>query len=100
MKKNLLMACYIINTSMVILVVVTILAALFRLKGFLDYVFFDETFFLVRMVLTLPILILWINNMIVWSRNDKNIMRFLLLFFLNGLYNPLYFKKILKNNWQ
>lgn len=85
---------------MVSLVVVSILAALFRLKGFLDYVFFDETFIQIRMVLTIPIIVLWINNLIVWSKNDKGIGRFLLLFFLNGLYNPFYYRKIQKNNWQ
>jgi len=84
---------------MVALVVVTILAALFRFKVFLDYVFFDETFIQIRMVLTIPILILWIYNLIVWSKKDKSIGRFLLLFFLNGLYNPFYFRRILKNNW-
>lgn len=99
MKRNLLMACYFINILMVALVVVTILAALFRFKVFLDYVFFDETFIQIRMVLTIPILILWIYNLIVWSKKDKSIGRFLLLFFLNGLYNPFYFRRILKNNW-
>jgi hypothetical protein len=100
MKKNILMACYFINTLMVTLVVVTILAVLFRFKGFVDYVFLDETFLLIRLVLTIPILVLWIDNLFILSKNDKSIMRFLLLFFLNELYNPLYFKKILRNNWQ
>ena len=94
------MACYFINILMVALVLFTILAALFRFKGFLDYVFFDETFLQIRMVLTIPILVLWINNLIICSKKDKSIKRFLLLFFLNGLYNPFYFRKVLKNNWQ
>lgn len=94
MKKNILMACYFINILMVSLVIITILAALFRFKDLLDYVFFDETFLQIRMVLTIPILVLWLNNIIVWSKNDKKIGRFLLLFFLNGLYNPFYYRKI------
>jgi len=100
MKKKLLMVCYIINILMVSLIVVVILAALLRLKNLLDFVFFDETFLLIRMILTVPILVLWINNLIIWSKKDKSIMRFFLLFFLNGIYSPFYFRKILKNNWQ
>lgn len=93
------MFCYIVNILMVTLFVMVVFALLLRMKGFLDYVFFDEFFLMVRMVLTIPILILWVNNITIWSKKDKSVRRFLLLFFLNGLYNPIYFKKVLNNNW-
>ena len=59
----------------------------------------DESFMNTRMLLTLPILFLWIYCMILWSKKDKVVARFFLLFFLNGFYTPFYFNRVLKNGW-
>ena len=53
----------------------------------------------IRMLLTIPVIILWIKNLQIWSKKDKNISRFFLLLLLTGFYSPFYFKRILKNNW-
>jgi len=99
-KKGLLLFCYYVNLLMIIFFLLIIVAALFKMESFLNYVFFNKTFLSFRFILTIPILVLWINNLIIWSKFDKHIGRFLLLFFLIGVYSPFYFRKILKNNWQ
>jgi hypothetical protein len=38
-------------------------------------------------------------TLIAWSKFDKNIGRFLLLFFFIGLYSPFYYLKMVRNNW-
>jgi len=99
MKKKLLLFSYVVNILMVILFVISIFAMFLRMKDFLDYVFFDRFFINIRMVLNIPILFLWFNNLIIWNKKDKGIKRFLALFFLNALYSPIYFRKVLMNNW-
>lgn len=99
-KRKVLLFCFYINLLMIILFFIIIIAALLRMQSFLDYVFFDETFINIRMILTIPIFVLWVNNLIIWSKHDKHIGRFFLLFFLIGIYSPFYFRKILKNKWQ
>ncbi len=99
-RRIVLLFCYYINLLMIILFFIIIIAALLRMQSFLDYIFFDETFINIRMILTVPIFVLWINNIIIWSKHDKHIGRFFLLFFLIGVYSPFYFRKILRNKWQ
>ena len=100
MKKTLLLVCYYINLLLLGLFSFTIIAALFKFQPYLDFFFFNETFMNIRMLLAIPVFVLWINNLVVWPKHVKNIGRFLLLFFLIGIYSPFYFQKILKNNWQ
>jgi hypothetical protein len=95
-----LVICYWINILTIAFYIFIIFAALLRMHSFLHYVFYDPSFLNIRMAFAIPIVILWINNLIVWSKKDKNIGRFFVLFFLMGIYSPFYFKKILKNNWQ
>lgn len=95
-----LLFCYYVNLLMIILVVLVIVAALFRFQAYIDFFFGNEIFINVRMLLAIPVFILWINNLIVWSKKDKNLGRFIILFFFIGLYSPFYFQKILKNKWQ
>ena len=99
-KRKVLLFCYYINLFMIILFFIIIIAAFLRMQSFLDYIFFNETFINIRMLLTVPIFVLWVNNIIIWSRHDKHVGRFFLLFFLIGVYSPFYFSKILRNKWQ
>lgn len=99
MKKNLLIFCYIINILMVVGLLILIFSILFKIDSILNYSSSDS-FTNIRTILTIPVFVLWINNLIVWSKKDRNVGRFFLLFFLNGLYNPLYFNRILKYEWQ
>ncbi len=99
-KRKVLLFCYYINLFMIILFFIIIIAAFLRMQSFLDYIFFNETFINIRMILTVPIFVLWVNNIIIWSRHDKHVGRFFLLFFLIGVYSPFYFRKILRNKWQ
>jgi len=100
LKLKLLVICYWINILTLALYAFIIIGALLRMQSFLDYVFFDSTFLNIRMALTIPIIILWVNDLIVWSKHDKHIGRFIALFFFIGIYSPFYFKRILKNKWQ
>jgi hypothetical protein len=85
---------------MLISVFVLVLAILFKQKQILEIYSSDELFNQIRMVLVIPVIVLWVNNLMVWSKKDKHVGRFFLLFFLNGLYSPFYFRKILKHKWQ
>jgi len=99
MNKKLLMICFYANVFMFAVLILIVPAAIFKFTAYLDFVFQNPTFLTIRMILTIPILILWITNLRIWSREDKGIKTFLLLFFLNALYNPFYFRRALKNNW-
>jgi hypothetical protein len=100
MKRFIILTCYYINIIMVALILFVVIAALFQMKSVLDYIFFNKLFLQIRLILTVPVLVLWINNLMIWSKRDKSISRFLLLFFFNGIYNPFYYRLILKNHWQ
>ena len=98
MKKNILQLCYYINIFMLVVIGIVVIAVILRQKNILDFIFFDKFFLVFRMLMTIPVLILWIYNIKIWSRRDKQIRRFLLLFFFNGLYNPFYYRKAVKSN--
>jgi hypothetical protein len=58
-----------------------------------------QTFMLWRTNLTLFGLAFLIWNIVIWSKRDKKVGRFLALFFLPGLYTLFYYRIVLKNNW-
>jgi hypothetical protein len=91
--------CYWVNILTLLLYIFIIIAAFLRMHEFLNYVFTDTTFLNFRLILGVPIIILWVYDMVKWSKHDKHIGRFLLIFFLLGIYSPFYFRRILKNNW-
>ena len=71
---------------------------------FLDSSFIKEYFnsgigLSIRMILLPFLFILWIKCIIVWSKKDRNIGRFFLLFFLHGFYIMYYYPKIKENKW-
>ena len=71
MKKTLLLVCYYINFLLLGLFSFTIIAALFKFQPYLDFLFFNETFMNIRMLLAIPVFVLSINNLVVWSKHDK-----------------------------
>ena len=98
MKKRILLTCLIINYLLILIFIILIFSILLKLDFMLNL--FDSTVFtLIRFILTIPVIVFWINNIIIWSKRDKSVGQFFLLFFLNGLYNPLYYRRILKHGW-
>jgi cytochrome c biogenesis factor len=99
MKKKFLIICYIINLLMIPIVLLypVILLNIKRISAFSSLT--DDYFMNIRLLLTIPVFILWIYCLIIWSKKDKVIYRFLLLLVLNGLYTPFYYYRILKNKW-
>lgn len=95
-KSNILFALYYYN--IIFLFFVFGLFFLSILAGD-NQIFAGETMLQVRSIGTIPILIFWIWNMVIWSKHDKKAERFLLIFFLNGIYCPFYFNRALKNKW-
>jgi hypothetical protein len=55
--------------------------------------FNSPTILNVRLLLNIPILIFWILMLRHWSKGDKKLTDFLLLFFLIGLYTVFYYRK-------
>jgi hypothetical protein len=53
----------------------------------------------VRMFLAVPVFIVWIYDLIIWNKRDKNIVQLLLLFVLNIIYIPFYYRKAQKKGW-
>lgn len=93
MKKKFLFFCYYWNIGLLIFYLVFILSILFK-QDSIKVFFTNDTLLIIRQFLNIPILILWIFNISFWSKNDKNVKRFFLIFFLNAIYNPFYFKRI------
>ena len=58
-----------------------------------------QTFMNWRMYLTIFGLAFLIWNIVIWSKRDKKVGRFLALFFLPGLYTLFYYRIVLKNKW-
>lgn len=97
-KKGILVICCCLNIVLVLVYIYFFIIPFFTGNPF-KYTS-DNMILNIRMILIYPAVILWINNLIIWSRNDKNIKQFFLIIFLNIIYNSIYFMKILKNNWQ
>jgi hypothetical protein len=99
-KLKLIYLCYWINILALLFYLFIVVAALLRMHDFLNYVFYNPTFLNIRIYIGIPLIVLWIYNMVIWSRHDKHVGRFFLIFFLIGIYSPFYFRRIIKNGWQ
>lgn len=66
---------------------------------FISQIFFHPDMIVVRGVFLLLLFVLWIKCIIVWAKNDRNTIRFLLLLFLQGFYMLYYYPRIRKRNW-
>jgi len=98
MKKIILKLCFIVNIMMFALYFFIILAAIFNANDILRY-FTSDSFSNLRIIISLPVFVLWVFTLIAWSKFDKNIGRLLILFFFIGLYSPFYYLRMEKNNW-
>jgi hypothetical protein len=58
-----------------------------------------ETLMFWRMILTYFVFAFFIWNIVIWTKRDKKVGRFLALFFLPGLYTLFYYRIVLKNKW-
>jgi len=98
-KQNLLVSCNYITIVMIPISIFfpIIVANLRRISVLEQYTY--EQFNLIRSFLIIPIIILWIYCFKIWSKKDKSVKSFLLLFFLNGFYIPFYFHSLRKKKW-
>lgn len=83
---------------MFVVYILAVIAALFGINNILNY-FRSDSFLILRTWIAVPVIILWVYTLIAWSKHDKNISRFFMLFFCIGLYTPFYYCKMVKNKW-
>ena len=98
MKKNILKACSIINIAMIIYVILIIIGVVLNIDN-IEVLYKSEMANNLRAILVIPIFLLWIYDLILWSKNDRHIGRFILIVFFIGWYTPFYFLKALKQKW-
>lgn len=78
--------CYLLNALLILQVLSTFFAAILGMDAYLDLSFHNQTFNIIRSVASFFTFVFWIYLLVVWSKNDKHMGRFLLLFFLIGSY--------------
>lgn len=98
MKRVLLEICFVINVIYCVGLIPLFIIFLFGNDSIYSFLMSDKGM-KVRLFTNLPLLILWIYNFILWSKNDKRLGQFAMLLFLNGFYNPFYYRKAVKNKW-
>ena len=98
MKKIILDICFYINVALLVFAILITISVFFEINFLVDFALGDKMP-IVRILFNVPIIFLWVSNMVIWSKYDKNIGRFFLLFFLNAFYNPFYYRKVVINKW-
>ncbi len=98
MKKIFLNICFTANILLYASFFVLFIAVIFDFISIKSYIL-SENFSNIKTVLSLLVLTFWIYNLVIWSKHDKKIGRFLMLFFLIGIYTPFYYLIALKNKW-
>lgn len=98
MKRILLEICFVVNVIFCLVLIPLLITVLIGNDSIYSFLTSEKGVSL-RMYINIPILILWIYNIIVWSKKDKNIVQFILILLLNALYNPFYYRKAVKNKW-
>jgi len=88
--------CYMTIIITVVTSLILFVLAKFELFGYLS---FNKEVVLFRSLAFLFSFILWIKCLIVWSKKDKSILRFLLLLFLQVFYLVFYYPKARRNKW-
>jgi len=104
MKKIFFNICYISTIITLINLLVFFLLFVFASSFLSENVIFNQLFFnnivmIFRLVFELLLFILLIKCFIVWSKRDRNVIRFFFLLFLHGFYILYYYPKIIKNSW-
>lgn len=98
MKKVFLKVGFYANIILYLSYFVLVFAVLFHLQNVESFIY-SPIFNSIKTIISLIVLIFWIYNLILWSKHDKKIGNFLLLFFLIGIYTPFYYLKAVRNNW-
>ena len=88
--------CYL---ATVITLIAIVLPSIFVDLKVLKDIFSSTIAIVIRGVALLLLFILWIKCFVVWTKHDKNVLRFFLLLFLHGFYMLFYYRKIINNNW-
>ena len=96
LKKAFFDFCYF---STVITLLSLIIALYFKEIEAVKQILFNSKVVIIRGIFTLLFFILLIKCIVEWSRNDKRIIRFILLLFLTGFYLIYYYPWIRKQNW-
>jgi len=97
--KGFFFICFVANLLLILIYVALIFAVVIRSKELIDYIFYDSGFAIMRMIIAYPTIILWVYTLKIWSKYDKHVGRFMLLFFFIGLYSPFYYLKARKAKW-
>lgn len=58
-----------------------------------------ENILFIRILLAVPTLVLWIYCMKIWSKHDKKVTRFFLIFFFPGVYQLFYYVQSENKGW-
>ncbi len=91
--------CFYINLLLIIQVISTFFASLLSINEYLTFSFYNQSFNIVRSIASAFTFILWIFLLVIWSKRDRQIGRFFLLFFLIGTYTLFYYRIAKKKNW-
>jgi hypothetical protein len=98
MKKIIFNALFLMSVIYVIYAVILFILQIFNIETIV--LFTMSKFHLVfANVFGNAIIVFWIWSMIIWGKKDKNTKRFLLLFFLVGIYALFYYRRIIMNKW-
>lgn len=96
MKKNMIYLCYYINVMTIGLYAIVILVSIITMSNKpIDFIN-TELMLNIRLIVNIPIIVLLVYNIQMWSKYDRKLSRLLLLIFFIGLYNPIYFNKLKK----
>jgi hypothetical protein len=98
MKRIVLEICFTVNVLFCLVLVPLLITVLFGNDSMYSFLTSEKGVNL-RMYINLPILILWVNNIIVWYKKDKKIIQLVMILIFNALYNPFYYRKAVKNKW-
>ncbi len=98
MKKVFLKVGFYANIILYLSYFVLVFAVLFHIQSVESFIY-SPIFNSIKTIISLIVLIFWIYNLILWSKYDKKIGNFLLLFFLIGIYTPFYYLKAVRNKW-
>ncbi len=96
--KYIMFVFWIINVLMAFLYLLSV-ANLIAYAGKHTYWYHQESFYLIRTILTIPIIFVWIKTIRIWVKYDKRIPQLLLILFLTGIYSPVYYLKAVRKGW-
>lgn len=98
MKRKLLAVCFGVNLVMVLISFLPVVS-FFLSSESLNLFVNGDLFRTARLILLIPVLILWGYSLTIWAKQDKKVDKFLLLLLLNGMYTPFYYVRMKRNGW-